>query len=108
MIAAGCDKGSRQFIDGVGINAYFGSVNPLDIRRCEYVEWRAFSADSSSIEHDHPIAVLGSKVQIMQSDNDGQTLLPAQALDQIENLDLMVYIQIGGGLVKEHCLWLLG
>lgn len=48
MIPACCDKRGGQFINGVGINAYFGSVNLLDIRRCEYVEWRAFSVNFAS------------------------------------------------------------
>ena len=55
---AGRDKGGGQLIYRVGINTYFGSVNFLDIRSGEYVEWRAFSVNSPSIEHDHPIAVL--------------------------------------------------
>ena len=46
---AGCDKGDGQLINGVGINTYFGSVNFLDIRRCEYVGWRAFSVNFPSI-----------------------------------------------------------
>ena len=49
VISAGCDKGDGQFIDGVGINAYFGSVNLLDIRRCEYVGRRAFNINLPSI-----------------------------------------------------------
>ena len=63
----GCDKGGWQPIDGVGIDTYFGSVNLLDIRRCEYVGWRAFSINSPAIEHDHPI-VLDSSASI-QVDN---------------------------------------
>ena len=46
---AGRDKGSRQLINGVGVNTHFGSVNPLDIRRCEYVGWRAFGVNFPSI-----------------------------------------------------------
>lgn len=57
---AGCDEGSGQLIDGVGINEYLGSVNLLNIRRREYVEWCAFGMDFPSIKHDQPIAVLGS------------------------------------------------
>ena len=43
------DKSGGELINGVGINVYFGSVNLLDIRRCEYVEWRAFSVNFPSI-----------------------------------------------------------
>ena len=49
MSPACCDKSGGQLIDGVGINTYFGSVNLLDIRRCEYVGWRAFSVNFPSI-----------------------------------------------------------
>jgi len=49
MTPACRDKSGRQLINGVGINTYFGSVNLLDIRRCEYVEWRAFSVNFPSI-----------------------------------------------------------
>jgi hypothetical protein len=49
MTAASRDKGGGQLVNGVRINAYFGSVNSLDIRRCEYVGWRAFSVDFPSI-----------------------------------------------------------
>jgi hypothetical protein len=49
MTPACRDKGGGQFINGVGINTYFGSVNFLDIRRCEYVEWRAFSVNCPAI-----------------------------------------------------------
>jgi hypothetical protein len=44
-----CDKSGWQLINGVGINTYFGSVNLLYIRRCEYVGWRAFSVDFPAI-----------------------------------------------------------
>ena len=44
-----CDKCGRQLINWVGINAYVGSVNPLDIRRCEYVEWHALSVYFPSV-----------------------------------------------------------
>jgi len=37
VILDGCGKSGRQLINGVGINIYFGSVNFLDVRRCEYV-----------------------------------------------------------------------
>ena len=57
---AGRDKSGGQLINRVGIDTYFGSVNLLDIRRCEYLLWRAFSVNSPSVEHDHPIAVLSS------------------------------------------------
>ena len=57
---ASCDKGSGQPIDRVGIDAYFGSVDFLDVRRCNYIGWRAFGMDLPAIQHDHPIAVLGS------------------------------------------------
>jgi len=43
------DKSGGQLVNGVGINIYFGSVNLLDIRRCEYVEWCAFSVNFPSI-----------------------------------------------------------
>jgi hypothetical protein len=43
------DKGGGQLVNRVGINTYFGSVNLLDIRRCEYVEWRAFGVNFPSI-----------------------------------------------------------
>ena len=43
------DKSGGQLINGVGVNTYFGSVNPLDVRRCEYVQWRAFSVNFPSI-----------------------------------------------------------
>jgi len=45
MTPACRDEGGRQLINRVGINTYFGSVNLLDIRCCEYVEWRAFSVN---------------------------------------------------------------
>jgi len=56
---AGCDEGGRQFIDRVRVNTYFGSVDFLDIGRCEYINWRAFGVNSPAIEHYHPIAVVG-------------------------------------------------
>jgi len=46
---AGCDKGGGQLVNGVGIDTHFGSVNILDIRRCEYVEWRSFNVNFPSI-----------------------------------------------------------
>jgi len=49
MTAACCDEGGGQLINRVGINTYFGSVNLLDIWRCEYVEWRAFSVNFPAI-----------------------------------------------------------
>ena len=50
FVAPACrDKGGRQLINRVGINTYFGSVNLLDIRRCEYVEWRAFNVNFPSV-----------------------------------------------------------
>ncbi|MFW6105396.1 MAG: hypothetical protein ACOC7P_02315 [Chloroflexota bacterium] len=45
MTPACRDKSGRQLINGVGVNTYFGSVNFLYIRRCEYVGWRAFSVN---------------------------------------------------------------
>jgi len=46
---ARCDKSGGELIDRVGINTYFGSVNLLDIRCCEYIGGCAFSVDSPSI-----------------------------------------------------------
>jgi len=37
MIPACRDESGWQLVNGVGINTHFGSVNLLDIRRCEYV-----------------------------------------------------------------------
>jgi hypothetical protein len=60
VLRAGCDKSRGQLIDRVGINTYFGSVNILDTLSCEYVGRSAFSVNIPSIEHDQPIAILGS------------------------------------------------
>ena len=49
MTPACRDKSGRQLVDGVGIDAYFGSINLLDILGCEYVGWRALSVDFPSI-----------------------------------------------------------
>ena len=49
MTPAGRDEGGGELINGVGVNAYFGAVNLLNIFRCEYVEWRAFGVNFPSI-----------------------------------------------------------
>ena len=49
LFPAGGDEGGGELVNGVGINTYFGPVDFLDIERCEYVEWRAFSVNFPSI-----------------------------------------------------------
>ena len=43
----GCDEGGGEIVNGVGVNADFGSVNFLDIRRCRAITLRNQSIPSA-------------------------------------------------------------
>lgn len=85
----------------MGVDAAPGAVDLLDIFGIDDFPRRPLGVDLSMIYQDQAIAVLRRQVQIMKSYYDGQIIIKAKVLNQVEDFNLVIDIQIRCRLIQE-------
>jgi hypothetical protein len=58
--------------------------------------------DLARVEHDHAIGALRHNPEIVRDEDQAQTLLGAEAIEQVEHLRLERWVERRGGFVGEH------
>ena len=55
----------------------------------------------AGIHHDGPVACLGDHGEVMGDEDDGQTQLPAESLQELQDLRLDHHVEGSGGLITD-------
>jgi len=83
------------------------AVHLIDRFLSQHFAWRSVAVDFSFAEHHQTWKEQRREIEIMQRGNDGHAALAVETAQKLEDLDLMIEIAKGGGLVKQKDFWFL-
>src|SRR5262249_10535218 len=93
---------TRGSADGVPIDQQLGAKQRAECRLSEDLIGFAAIQDSPVLEHQRGCCELGGQIQLMSDNDCGYFSIRGKAADEVERLDLMRYVEVGDGLVKQE------
>jgi hypothetical protein len=88
--------------EGVGHDAAAQAEDVLDDRLGEDLGRCAGGDDPSSLERDEVVGVAGRQVEVVQDGDDGRAAGAVEVDEQVEHLDLVGDVEVGGRLVEQE------
>src|SRR3954464_977770 len=73
----------------------------VEMLRIEHGIWRALGDDPARAHQHDFIAERGGLIEVVKHPYDGQSALAVQAAQFGQDIKLMMYVEIGGGLVEQ-------
>ncbi len=90
------------------IDPYLAAVNSFNILFGDDLSRGSDLIDLPCLEEDEPVTEFRGEVHVMRGHDNGQSLLPVEIEDALQEIDLVMDVQGGRGFVEKDDLRLLG
>ena len=98
----------RRLGDRVGDDRRRAARTPRASARGDHLVRRALGADPAVPHGDQVVGVPAGEVEVVHHDHDGRAAPPVEVGEQVEHLELVAQVEVGGRLVEQQQIGLLG